>query len=822
MRVARKEKRTKPPIVIGPTGKHRFQTGLVTASLLNRGLRMQEAQDIARAVRESIEGRESIKADKLNARIERLMREHLGPERAAQVRAEEPPEDVPMIQTEHGCFPFSRGVVLRDLDTCGLPLEAAMGIVRMLEHWVRAQEQDVLSDELVRAEVARIVEAEHGEGYARRYRLTDWVARSPTPIVLLIGGGTGSGKSTLAMELGYRLGIVWVTSTDLIRETMRTVLSADLVPGLHDHSFRGMVVGGQVLSNPRERALAGFQQQSAQVAVGIKAVIRRALLENTHIIIEGTHITPPFSQYLPSDAEARVAGFILAVPDEKVHRQRFPERSKLQKQRTAATYLEAFQSVRWIHDHLLRKAEETEVVVLPTTSRAKTLSAAVDFLCRELDVGERVAPIRPQPVMPFRKEGVPTLMLILDGLGDEPNPALGGKTPLEAAHKPNLMRLAAVGGQGQIITARAGQKIPSTNDGIMALLGAADEASKVGRGLLEAMGQGRVIPSGAVAFRGNLATMQADGAILDRRAGRVRAGVNDLLADLREVHLTGGIVGRIYPGHEHRVLVVLGGHGLSSAVSDSDPGEGAVVQRFLDPHPLDDSPEAARTADALRELLAVARRRLEDHPLNSERISQGALPADAIITRGAGMWRERHRPEQWLGAMVAACPTALGVARYVGLQTATSARMTGNLDTDLDAKFLSADELLDEQDFVVVHIKGSDIAAHDRRPLEKRAFIGAVDAALGRFLARNTDLSGKLRVVVCADHGTSSLTGNHMAAPVPLLLATWDADSDEEEEFDEESSAHGALGVLGSGELGELLGLREVEPAISSRRLAGG
>ncbi len=822
--VARKDKRKKRPLVVGREGAYRFQTGMITASLLNRGLSMAEAQEIGRAVRDSIANRQTIKAEKLNSRINRLILAHLGPERASEIRPDEGIDEVPMVQTAHGCFPFSRGVILRHLDTSELPLESAMAVVRTLENWVRAQRLDVLSSEKLHAEAARIIERDHGRDYARRYRLTDWVGRSRQPIVILIGGATGTGKSTLAMELAYRLGIVWVTSTDLIRETMRTVLSPDLVPGLHDHSFRGMVVGGQVLSNPRERVLAGFQQQCAQVAVGIKAAIRRALLENTHIIIEGTHVTPPFSQYMPALAEAHLAGLILAIPEEKTHRNRFPERSKQQKHRAAATYLEAFQSVRWIHDDLLRMAEEGEVVVLPNISRTKTLSAAVDFLSRQLPVEERTSIPPPPRRVPFRQEGVPTVFLVLDGLGDEPNPALGGKTPLQAAIKPYLMRLAASGGQGQVCTSRDGISIPSTNEGMMALLGAADEAAKLGRGYVEALGQGRTIPAGAVLLRGNLATVEADGSVLDRRAGRIRAGVNDLLAELWEVPLTGGITGRIYPGHEHRVLVVLSGQGLSSAVGDSDPGENVNAQRVIEPRALDDSPEAARTADALRDLLEIARVRLGRHPLNRERIAQGLLPANAVITRGAALARPSRAPDQWIGAMVAACPTSLGVARYVGLRTATSPRMTGNLDTDLDAKFNAAHELLDEQDFVVVHIKGTDIAAHDKRPLEKRAFISAVDAALGRFLERNADLSGKLRVVVSADHGTSSLSGYHIAAPVPLLLATWNADSDEQEEFDEESSASGALGVLRSGELGELLGLREADgvSGVDSPPLADG
>lgn len=99
--------------------------------------------------------------------------------------------------------------------------------------------------------------------------------------------------------------------------------------------------------------------------------------------------------------------------------------------------------------------------------------------------------------------------------------------------------------------------------------------------------------------------------------------------------------------------------------------------------------------------------------------------------------------------------------------------MTGNLDTNLDAKFNAAVELFRGRYFVAIHVKGTDIAAFARRPVEKRDFIAAIDAARGRFLWKNPTVTDGLRVVVSADHGTSCLSGNHIADPVPLLVANW-------------------------------------------------
>jgi 2,3-bisphosphoglycerate-independent phosphoglycerate mutase len=812
----RMKRRGSTVVVLSQHGKYPFQTGMVTASLLNRGLRMDDATTIARELRDSLIPPLEITSAELTRRIDRLVLARLGPEAAARsntARAEERRERpaVPMVRTSYGVFPFSKGVILRHLDTSGVDLESAMQLVLELERRVAQSGTPSVSEQELHARVSELLGERHGEDHQRRYELTHWVGKSETPVIILIGGATGTGKSSLAMELAYRLGVEWVTSTDMVRETMRAVVSPALAPGLHDHSFRGMLVGGQVLSDPRERVLAGFRQQVAQVAVGIRAVVQRAIHENAHMIIEGTHLIPPLAQYLPADAPVHTAGFMLAVPDEREHRARFPERSRTQPARPAATYLDAFQSVRWIHDDLLRMAEEAETVVLSNIDRTKTLFSAVDILSRGLPVEEggdagsttdsSRTGRRSQPPL------VPTLMLIIDGMGDEPNPALGDRTPLAAASTPTLRRLAASGGQGQVETAPAPGQIPNTDEGILALLGGAGHKDVLARGLFEALGQGVPLPRDAILLRGNLATVEPDGTVLDRRAGRIRAGVEDLLSDLRQVELSCGVTAKVFPGHEHRVLIMLLGTGLSPAVNDTDPGSKALVQRLIPPRPVDTSPEAARTVEALAELLVLVADRLRDHPLNLDRISRGLLSANAIITRGAALSPRRREPASWTGAMVARCNTALGVARYLGMRTATSPRMTGSLDTDLNAKFETAAALLPEVDCVVVHVKGADIAAHDRRPLEKRAFIGAIDAALGRCLSAHPELSGRLRVVVSADHGTSSLTGDHLPNPVPLLLATWDAGATDEADFSEESASSGALGVLSPGELVEILGL---------------
>lgn len=801
------QKRPRRAIVISRHGRYRFQTGMVTAVLLQRGLDMADAFAISNQVRDRMQDIEEITAEVLREQIDELTQERLGitAEELALRHPRAVEGEIPLMRTSQGDVAFSRAILLRQLITAGLEAEHAMVIAQETYQWLQGASTEQPTQPEVQAWVSGRVEALHGSAHARRYRFTCWVRDSEVPLILLIGGATGTGKSSLATELAFRLGIRMVTSTDMIRETMRTVLSPEVVPGLHDHSFRGMLQGGKALSDPKERVLAGFRQQQAQVAVGVRAVIRRAIRENAHMIIEGTHIRPPYHRFVTPGRDVMVAGLVLAVPEEKRHRARFPRRAESQSMRDPDTYLEAFQSVRWIHDDLLAAAEEAGGVVVANDDLDITIRGVVDYLSQVLPFEESGFSI-PAEMRPPAPEGPRTLFLILDGLGDEANGALQGLTPLGAAETPTLDLLAGLGGLGQICTSHTPGKAASTNEGLLALLGQPEMGRQIGRGLLEALGSGLPLAPGAVCFRGNMATVQPDGILADRRAGRIRAGVEDLLVDLQDVKLPGGIRGRIYPGHEHRVIVMLQGAGLSSKVGDTDPGGEAMVQRMLIPDPLDETPEAVRTADALKSLLEHAQSVLGAHPLNQRRRVQGVFPANCIITRGAARIGDlpppRHSPST--AALVASCPTALGVARVVGMEGAIPPGVTGNLDTDVDAKFGAAAELLADKEFVAIHIKGTDIAAHDRRPLEKRDFISRIDKALARFLRENPEVTEGLRIVVSADHGTSCITGNHIPDPVPLLVATW-AGEGEPASFDEESAGLGALGLLQPGQLSDVL-----------------
>lgn len=794
-------KRNKRTLVVGRSGKYRFQTGLATAALLNLGLSRDEAFAASSDLRDSLRGVETITTNELKARIHSIAEHVLGRPAAPSSTAE-----LPSLRSSIGLLPFSSTRLLRSAVTAGLDADSALKFAHDIERELLTQDIEELDQDAFDDLVGQRLESTAGQRARARFDLTRNIRRSKRPVFILIGGATGTGKSSLATELAFRLGIRHVTSTDMVREAMRAVLSREVVPGLHDHSFRGMALGGQVLSDPRERVLAGYRQQADQVAVGLRAVLRRAARENSSMVIEGTHLRPPFRRYVPPEVDGIVAGIVLAVPEEEVHRRRFPARAVSQPLRRADDYLDSFQAVRWIHDDLLAAGEEEDSLVIANDALEASVDQAIEVFARTL----RFEGDQPRPRS--KLQGPPTLFLILDGLADEPSDALGGRTPLDAAETPTLDLLAQTGGLGQIRTGAEEGHIPETDEGLMALLAGPDaRGAGLGRGMLEALGLGMIVPRDAIVFRGNFATRRSDGELLDRRAGRIRDGTADLVAGLHDVALSGGLRGSVRAAHEHRVVVMLRGPGLSALITDTDPGSSALVMRVQTSAARNPEDEAAdRTAAALNELLEIAGRHLAAHPLNIERRRTGLPPANCLITRGASAARALAPPimAPTTAAMVAGCSTAQGVARAVGLQPVHRPGMTANLDTDLDLKFAAAAELLDNRRLVVIHLKGTDIAAHDRRPLEKRDYIERVDAALARLTRERPALCEGLRIVLSADHGTSSRTGDHLDCPVPLLVAHWSAELAEESEgasFHEGTCEQGALGLLGPGELHELL-----------------
>ena len=380
------------------------------------------------------------------------------------------------------------------------------------------------------------------------------------------------------------------------------------------------------------------------------------------------------------------------------------------------------------------------------------------------------------------------LLLILDGISDRPCSELGGRTPLEAAETPVLDQLAREGICGIMDPIGPGVR-PGSDTAHLSILGYPPEKYYTGRGPLEAEGCGIHMEPGMIGFRANFATLDRDGRVTDRRAGRIHGTAPLCEAIEKGVRLKHGISFRFRPGAGHRAALALKGADLGPCVSSNDPkAEGLEPPEVK---PLTHEAKDRRTAEACNEFLSEAGAILAGHPLNQRREQEGLPLADAILLRGAGeMGRFEPFAERYhmRGSVIAAATLITGIGKAIGLESVSVPGITGSADTNLDGKVKAALSELGRKEFVLLNIKGADEAGHDGQPVRKRDFISRVDAALEPLLSlRDT------HIVACGDHSTPCAIRDHSADPVPLAIRGDGVRVDRVIRFAETTCAEGGL-----------------------------
>ena len=371
------------------------------------------------------------------------------------------------------------------------------------------------------------------------------------------------------------------------------------------------------------------------------------------------------------------------------------------------------------------------------------------------------------------------ILCSLDGLGGLPRPGTG-KSELETARVPNLHALASRSACGLLRHVGPGIT-PGSGPGHLGLFGYDPLQHPVGRGVLEALGIDFHLKPGDVAARGNFCTVDAQGRITDRRAGRIATDLCVRLCEKLRSVTVDGVEIVIEPVKEHRFVLVLRGEGLSGRVSETDPqalGTPPLRARALEP-------SAERAATAVNQFVERARPLLRD-----------AAPANMVLLRGfdkqpdiplfPGTFRLR-------AAAVAAYPMYRGLARLVGMDV-------------LDTGPTFADEIATLKrhwanfDFFFLHYKDTDKAGED-------GDFDAKVAALERFDARLPDVQalGPDVLAVSGDHSTPSILAAHGWQPVPALVSSTYCGADHVSRFTERDCAGGALGILPAQDLMPLL-----------------
>ncbi|GMO41359.1 MAG: 2,3-bisphosphoglycerate-independent phosphoglycerate mutase [Treponemataceae bacterium] len=386
------------------------------------------------------------------------------------------------------------------------------------------------------------------------------------------------------------------------------------------------------------------------------------------------------------------------------------------------------------------------------------------------------------------------ILLIADGLGDRPVPALGNKTPLEYANTPTLDKLAAEGCAGLVHPYKPGYRV-GTDWGHLCIFGYDPAPFYSGRGSLEAASAGIDLRPGDVAFRGNFATFSPEWAVVDRRAGRIRESedIAQLAAAVDGAEID-GCVFLVKPLTEHRLALVMRGEGLCGSVPDTDPGTAKEGMPAVNPS-LNCPEDAKHTADLLWKFLHHAYGAWKDHPVNRRREQEGKLPANGILTRGSGSAMVLP-PMSGLfpglkGAVIAGDVTITGIGKLCGLAGFTRPGFTGSGGTDYKGKAKLALELLEKYNFVIVHVKATDLCGHDNLPEEKAKVIEHIDGMFKTWLDRINP--ARTYLAMTADHSTPCHFREHSGDPVPSFLWGPHVRQDRAGSFGERACGEGLL-----------------------------
>ena len=400
--------------------------------------------------------------------------------------------------------------------------------------------------------------------------------------------------------------------------------------------------------------------------------------------------------------------------------------------------------------------------------------------------------------------------VLLDGVGDLPHPNLVGKTPLDAANTPNLDRLTKNGVMGEVITVGKGIA-PESDIAVFNMLGYKFKHDDyAGRGVVEAIGIGIDFKDGDLALRGNFATLNGDGVIIDRRAGRniekqdAEAVSNEIEEKIKFSDENTTVT--ITPTIGHRLVIRIRSNGaLSSNISNTDPSYGRVngmgiaraVTDFLRIEkclPLDEEPHTKLASKLVNELTEQSLDIMRKSKVNERRKENDKKLLNGMLLRDAGNTYPKVTPINDLHSMKFSCivdmPVEIGISEILKMKTYDAGGLT-----DYEEKAKVAAKAMDEQNAVYVHLKGPDEFGHDGDARGKMENIEEIDKRFFGTLLDNID-SSKVAVVISADHSTPCVNKGHSADPVPLLISGNMVTSDDTQRFTEMEAKKGRIGLI--------------------------
>jgi len=399
---------------------------------------------------------------------------------------------------------------------------------------------------------------------------------------------------------------------------------------------------------------------------------------------------------------------------------------------------------------------------------------------------------------------------LLDGVGDLPHPDLAGKTPLEAATTKNMDVLTKNGIMGQVISVGKGIA-PESDIAVFNMLGYKFQHSDyAGRGVVEAIGIGIDFKDGDLALRGNFATLDNEGKIIDRRAGRKieREDVEEISKEIeKEIKFSNPNASVVVaPTVGHRVTVRLrDSKPLSSEISNTDPAYGRVdgmgiakaVSDFMKIEkciPLEQTENAISAANLVNEFTEQSLEIMKKSDVNKRRSQKNKKLLNSILLRDAGNKYPNVKPINDLHSMNFSCivdmPVEVGISNILKMRIYNAGGLT-----DYEEKASVAAQAMETENAIYVHLKGPDEFGHDGDAIGKMKNIEEIDKRFFGTLLDHIDIS-KVAVMISADHSTPSIHKGHSADPVPMLISGDMITNDDTQRFTEAEAKKGAIGLI--------------------------
>jgi 2-phosphoglycerate kinase len=307
-----------PLVVIGPDGPRPFMRGIMVQSLVSRGIPFDVAVDTAKRVEELIRDRDRLDRAELARLVERLLGDRY------DLEAVPLHPGVPTVRSMSGsATPFSKGILAVSLQGAALDL---------------------------------------GEG---------------RPIFVLIGGSSGVGKSSVAVEAVRRLELARVIGTDSIRQIMRLMFSADLMPEIHCSTYDAYRALRPAHAGTRDPLILGYREQAQRITVGVHALLDRALEENTSMVVEGVNLVPGLLDLERYRGSAHVVFLVLATLDLEAFRDRFRARAAQARERSPDRYLEHIDAILAIQEYILSEADHFGLPIIDNVHFDQTVRSAI-------------------------------------------------------------------------------------------------------------------------------------------------------------------------------------------------------------------------------------------------------------------------------------------------------------------------------------------------------------------------------------------------------------------------------------------------------------